>query len=98
MDILLQEGGADPDSQDCNGRTAVYVAARRIGGGDPTATETFEKMIVAARDLREGTIIQYEDLAFKKPMNGIPASKWSKLIGTRVKSQIKKDSPITGER
>ena len=63
-----------------------------------TMKKTFEKMIVAARDLREGTIIQYEDLAFKKPMNGIPASKWSKLIGTRVKSQIKKDSPITGER
>lgn len=51
MDILLQEGGADPDSQDCDGRTAVYVAARRIGGGDPTATETFEKMIEHGVDL-----------------------------------------------
>ena len=44
---------------------------------------TFEKMIVASRDLPKGTIITESDLAYKKPMDGIPASKYKLVIGQK---------------
>ena len=55
---------------------------------------TFEKMIVAATDLPEGTIIKESDLAYKKPMNGISASKYKLVIGQEVQQDLLKDVPI----
>ncbi len=50
-----------------------------------TMKKTFEKMIVAARDLPQGTIIQESDLAFKKPMEGIPAKEYDQFIGIKLR-------------
>lgn len=55
---------------------------------------TFEKMIVASRDLSKGTILQKPDLAFKKPMDGISASKYKLVIGKILQHDLKKDMPI----
>jgi N-acetylneuraminate synthase len=64
--------------------------ARSLG----TMKNTFEKMIVAATDLPKGTIIKESDLAYKKPMNGISASKYKLLIGREVQQDLLKDMPI----
>ncbi len=55
---------------------------------------TFEKMIVAARDLPEGTVLKESDLAFKKPMEGIPANKYNEVIGQKLDMGILKNYPI----
>ena len=55
---------------------------------------TFEKMIVASSDLSEGTILKSFDLSYKKPMNGVPASKYKEVIGKKLKFKISKDEPI----
>ena len=41
----------------------------------------FEKSIVSSRELKKGALINYEDLVFKKPGNGISASNYKNLIG-----------------
>jgi len=55
----------------------------------------FEKSIVAKRELSEGTIINIECLAFRKPGDGIPAAKYNELIGRRTKVNIPKDTKLT---
>ena len=45
---------------------------------------TFEKMIVAHHDLPQGKIIKESDLAFKKPMEGIPANEVFNVVGKKT--------------
>ena len=54
----------------------------------------FMKGIVAARDLACGATIAAEDLAFKKPASGIPASSYRDVIGKRVVRNLERDRPL----
>lgn len=54
----------------------------------------FEKSIVSAKDLKSGHIIQIDDLAFKKPGNGISAANFKEIVGKKLKLNIKKDTQI----
>ena len=55
----------------------------------------FAKSIVAAADLKAGTILRPEHLAFKKPGTGIPADRWNELVGRQLAHAIKANSLIT---
>jgi N,N'-diacetyllegionaminate synthase len=55
---------------------------------------TFEKSIVSACDLREGTILQEKHLAYKKPGDGIPARRFRELLGKRLGCRVKKDTKL----
>lgn len=55
----------------------------------------FEKSIVTAKNLRAGTVLALEDLAFKKPGDGIKASQYKELIGKIIKSDLPKDHKLT---
>jgi len=48
----------------------------------------FQKSIVSNQDLPKGHIIEMEDLAFKKPGSGIPASDYKMLIGRELRVDI----------
>eukprot|EP00618_Florenciella_parvula_P024941 CAMPEP_0119492324 /NCGR_PEP_ID=MMETSP1344-20130328/16904_1 /TAXON_ID=236787 /ORGANISM="Florenciella parvula, Strain CCMP2471" /LENGTH=396 /DNA_ID=CAMNT_0007527645 /DNA_START=111 /DNA_END=1297 /DNA_ORIENTATION=+ len=50
MELLIQ-AGADVDSQDVHGRTAAFVAARRVARGDPTPKVTLKKLLIRGVDL-----------------------------------------------
>ncbi len=54
----------------------------------------FQKSIVAARPLRKGITLSYDDLAFKKPGDGLPASRYRELIGKLVTRDITADERI----
>ena len=56
---------------------------------------TFEKMIVAAHDLPQGKIIKESDLAFKKPMEGIPANEAFNVVGKKTIKYFSKNTPIS---
>ena len=45
----------------------------------------FEKSVVAARDLPAGHVLAEADLAYKKPGDGIPASRYQELVGRKLK-------------
>ena len=48
----------------------------------------FEKSIVSASSLKKGQIIDLNDLAFKKPGDGIKASLYKQVIGKKMKKNI----------
>jgi N,N'-diacetyllegionaminate synthase len=54
----------------------------------------FEKSIVASKALQEGHVIKFEDLAFKKPGNGIKPNLYKEVLGKKIKSEIKLNSQI----
>ena len=56
---------------------------------------TFGKSVVAARALPAGYRIAAEDLAFKKPGTGIPASRYQSVIGATTKRTIAADTLLS---
>jgi N,N'-diacetyllegionaminate synthase len=60
---------------------APYAEMKRI----------FEKSVVAARPLAAGTVLSRDDLAFKKPGDGIKAASWSSLAGRRLRRDVPAD-------
>ena len=57
----------------------------------------FEKSVVTARVVPEGRSLQVADLAFKKPGDGIPAARYTELLGRRVRHAMAPDHKITWE-
>jgi N,N'-diacetyllegionaminate synthase len=55
----------------------------------------FEKSIVTAKDLRKGTIIKLEDLAYKKPGDGVPAREYLNIVGKTVVHDLSANVKIT---
>jgi len=56
--------------------------------------QIFEKSIVAAETLTQGTTIKPEHLAYKKPGDGIPARKFREFIGKTLAVDLVKDQKI----
>ena len=54
-------------------------------------------MIIAARDLQAGHQVNFEDLEFRSPAEGLPPSFADKLVGKVLKQELKKHSPLTLE-
>ena len=54
----------------------------------------FEKSIVSARELKAGHVISEEDLAYKKPGDGIPAKDYKNVIGKKVIKNIAANEKI----
>jgi N,N'-diacetyllegionaminate synthase len=54
----------------------------------------FEKSIVAAREIPEGTMLTEDLLAYKKPGDGIPAAHFEKVIGKKSRVAIQKNQKI----
>ena len=55
------------------------------------------KMIIAARDLQAGHLLNFEDLEFRSPAEGLPPSFADKVVGKVLKQDLKKHSPLTLE-
>lgn len=56
---------------------------------------TFGKRIVAARDLASGSVLTADDLALKKPGDGLPAAELTCLIGLRLVRDLARDEPLS---
>lgn len=48
----------------------------------------FQKSIVAAKNIQAGEIVTFNDLAFKKPGDGIPANRFEEIIGKKLKVDV----------
>tara|TARA_B100001939_G_C16927393_1_gene612352 strand:- start:415 stop:1404 length:990 start_codon:yes stop_codon:yes gene_type:complete len=58
---------------------------------------TFQKSIVASKDLKKGQKIEIQDLAYKKPGDGLAPEFYKELIGKILKKDIMKDDIIKFE-
>ena len=56
--------------------------------------KTFGKSVVASRDLPKGHELRAEDLALKKPGNGLPPSRYESLIGRVLARAVDADDLI----
>jgi len=66
----------------------------------PTERELLNKTqmrrgIVAVRDLPAERALKADDLAFKRPLAGVPPDRFKALIGRRLKRAVAQDAPIT---
>lgn len=55
---------------------------------------TFNKSIYVKKDLKKNHEIKFEDISFKKPAKGIPASDYKKIIGKKTKKNMSKNHNI----
>ncbi len=62
--------------------------------GKESLRALFMKSIVAARRIEAGSMLTEEDLAFKKPFDGIAASSFREVLGRRIAVDKAKDDPI----
>ena len=76
-------------------REAWAMAAAPVDKNDVTPyrdmKRIFEKSVVAARPIVAGSILTPDDLAFKKPGDGIPAAGYETVIGKTVKADLPAD-------
>ncbi|MEX2526776.1 MAG: N-acetylneuraminate synthase family protein [Gemmatimonadota bacterium] len=59
--------------------------------------ELFTKSIVAARDLRDGHLLEGGDMALKKPGDGLPPEMMKGLVGRVLRRSVKLDERILQE-
>jgi len=51
----------------------------------------FQKSIYTAKNLKKGSRVSFECMAFLKPGNGIPASDYKKIIGKKIIKKLRKN-------
>jgi N-acetylneuraminate synthase/N,N'-diacetyllegionaminate synthase len=75
-----------------------------LGTGIKTPSESEKKntygmrrSLVAKTDLKAGTVLQKEHIAFKRPMNGLSPNLYEQVLGKRLKTDLAKDKPFSRE-
>ena len=58
---------------------------------------TFEKKVIAKRDLNKGSKIKLSDLSFKKSNKGIRVFDYNKVLGRKLKKRVSKNQSIKYE-
>ena len=56
--------------------------------------QIFSKSVYIKRDLKAGTVISEDDIACKKPAEGIPTGEYDLVIGKKLAVDKKKDTPL----
>jgi N-acetylneuraminate synthase len=54
----------------------------------------FEKSIVTARAIERGAVLEREDIAFKKPGDGMPSASWRAVVGRRAARDLSPDHKL----
>ncbi|HNX59167.1 MAG TPA: N-acetylneuraminate synthase family protein [Spirochaetota bacterium] len=67
------------------------------GSDEEKVAKSARRSLFASRDIREGEIISEEDIIEKRPGTGIPANKWTMVIGKKALRNISKDHMIRFE-
>ena len=88
----LHEAGGNPSSAHAEGRASrrLLEEARELA----PMRRLFNKSVVARTDLAAGTRLREEDLALKKPGDGIPASELHSVVGRTLARALAADDPI----
>ena len=55
----------------------------------------FQKSIVTSCDIKKGELICKDNIAFKKPGDGISASQYKKIIGKKLKRDLQQNIQIS---
>ena len=79
-------------------KNSVIISKNKVNKNDikkyKNMKKIFEKSVVAKKLIIKGTKIKIDDLAFKKPGNGIQTKYYKKIINRIAKVNIKEDDLI----
>ncbi|MCH5218684.1 MAG: N-acetylneuraminate synthase [Muribaculaceae bacterium] len=67
---------------------------KRVSPSERANIEVARKSLVAARDIRQGELLSYENIAVKRPGNGISPWEIDSVVGTRAKRDFPYDTLI----
>ena len=77
---------------------------KSFGSGIKTPSQSEQKntygmrrSLVAKTDMKAGTVLRSEHIAFKRPMNGLSPNYYEQVLGKKLKKDLAKDSPFTKE-
>jgi len=73
---------------------SIRVKNKQLAPGENIDRSQMRRSIVASKDIKSGTIIKKEDLAFKRPGSGLKPSNYEKVVGKVAKRDIYKDGQI----
>lgn len=76
---------------------ALGTGIKKPSESEKKNTYGMRRSLVAKRDIKSGTMIKKEDVAFKRPMNGLSPNYYEELIGTKIHFDLAKDEPFTKE-
>lgn len=76
---------------------ALGEAVKRPSQSEAANIAALRKSIVAARAIKKGEAFSEEDLAAKRPGNGISPMLWDKVVGARAGRDFAPDEPIEAE-
>lgn len=76
-------------------RVALGDGCKRIYASEHPALGKMGKQLVAARDLKPGTIVRLEDIAIKSPGGELAPYHIEQVVGTRLMRLLRRDQPFT---
>lgn len=85
---------ADMIRQIRNVEAALGDGEKRVAPSERPNIEVARKSIVAARDIKKGEILTEENLAVKRPGNGLSPMKWDKILGCPADRDYLRDTLI----
>jgi sialic acid synthase SpsE len=80
-----------------NVEMAMGNSEKKPQDAEKKTAEAARKSLVAACDIRAGTVFSEEMIAVKRPGTGLPASERSQFLGKKARRDIAKDQMITGD-
>lgn len=78
-------------------KKSVSCKEKTIAPGENIDKTMMRRSIISARTLKKGSILNREDICFKRPGTGIPANRESVVIGKRLLTDIEMDQIIQSE-
>jgi len=84
--IIIQEG-----KRVCK---ALGQSERILGERETANKINFRRSIVAARDLNKDKVINFDDLDFKRPADGLSPSLYEKFLGKKLNKDVQMDDQL----
>ncbi|MCX5696449.1 MAG: N-acetylneuraminate synthase family protein [Candidatus Omnitrophica bacterium] len=75
-------------------RKSIILGSKNLSPGEDMDKLLMRRSIVAARDLKQGRVIQRQDICFKRPGTGICPSRFEEIMGRKLIRAIKDDRQI----
>jgi len=73
---------------------SIAMEVKNLAPGETVDKTIMRRSIVAAKNLKKGSVIQREDLYFKRPGTGLCSSRFEEIIGKKTVKNLLKDEQI----
>ena len=77
-------------------RESIKLQRKKLSREEKGELDDMRRSIVAARNLKAGTILTKQDLDFKRPGTGISPRQFEKVLGKKLNQSLQKDDQIKG--